>query len=171
MLRPFRYALLALLIVPGGACIPPSTGVRVFEDPFAGRTRAFDVYLDSGHLTAVSVTHTRSSTKLEVTVVDRSAVRSSVPAGTAVEFRLGDQTLSLPTEAESPPIGSADQDGGGVTQWRLSLAPTREQTERFGAAPLRSFRVEIGGSPRQVTLSEERGRTMQQNMQAVLADE
>ncbi len=168
--RPtLHYGLLALLVFPGSACVPPGTGIRTYEDPFAGRTRAFVVHLDGGHLTAVGATHTRASTKLEVTVVDPSVVRTSVPAETAVAFRLGEQTLSLTTEAESPPVVGSSQDSGTVTQWHLSLPLTREQAARFGAAPLRSFSLEIGGFPRQVTVPESHAQTLRDNMQAVLS--
>lgn len=169
MRHALRSVLLALLIAPASACVPQGTGIRVYEDPFAGRTRAFDVHLDSGHLNAVSATHTRSSTKLEVTIADPSVVRTPVPAGTTVEFRLGEQTVPLTTDTEALPVVSSNQDSGAFTQWRLSLSLTREQAVRFGAAPLRWFRVEIGGHPRQVAVPDTHGLTLQQNMQAVLS--
>ncbi len=159
------------MFAAGPACVPQGTGIRVYEDPFAGRTRAFVVHLDGGHLTSVGATHTRSTTKLEVTLSDPSVVRRSVPAETAVAFRLGEQTLSLTTEAEAVPVIGASRDNGTITQWHLALSLTPEQAARFGAAPLRSFSLEIGGFPHQVTVPESHAQTLQQNMRAVLASD
>lgn len=164
-------ALLTLLVALGGACIPRNPNVRVFEDPFAGRTRSFETFLDAGRVAAVRGTRTRASTVLEVTVVAEGAVRASAPAETVVAFQLADRVVNVPTDANAAPTGGSQQDGTAVTQWRLPMSPNRGQAEALANGQIRSFRVEIGGSPRTTTLTAEVTRVLQQNLLTLVFDD
>ncbi|MDB4932875.1 MAG: hypothetical protein JWM10_5359 [Myxococcaceae bacterium] len=163
-----RALVLVVFMVLGTGCPPRNTGILYANDAFAGPTRAFAIYLDSGHFTAVSVTQTRTSLKLEVMLVQRGAVHAAAPAETVVEFRLGDQIVSLPTAAEAPAVMGANQYAGVFTQWKLGVNLSREQAERFAALPLRAFRTQFGGAPYQLALSEDDSEAMQQHMRTLL---
>ena len=170
---PMRHVVRTLVLLAfmafGAGCPSRNTGMLYANDAFAGPTRAFAIYLDSGHFTAGSATQTRTALKLEVLLVQQGAVHAPAPAGTVVEFRLGDQTVSLPTAAETPPVMSANRYAGVFTQWKLAVSLTREQAERFATAPLRAFRTEFGGMPFQVGLSADDSQTMQEHMRTMLS--
>lgn len=171
MRRALPCALLTLGIELGAGCIPRNPNVRVFEDPFAGRTRSFETYLDAERVAAVRGSRTTAATTLEVTVVEPGAVRTPVPAGTVVVFQLADRAVRVATDADAAPTGGNQQDGSVVTHWRLPLRPSREQAEGLANGQIRSFRVELGGTPRPVTLSAEVTRTLQQNLLTLVFDD
>lgn len=170
-LRGVRHVSCAvpLVVVLALGCIPVNRSVRVYEDPFAGRTRAFELVLGDGPITALHATRTRATTKLEVTVTRPGASRASAPEGTVVAFRLGDQTLSLATDETASPLAGALPPRGASTEWRLSLPLSRPQAEQFTRALLRSVRVEIAGDAQQAPVSAEQARAMQNNMLDLLS--
>jgi hypothetical protein len=149
------------------ACV--NEEVRVIDDPFTGRTRTFIVSLPGGGyqgLQSVSVTEARGRYALEVMVMSWGDSSAVARMGDPAEFAVGAEVLTLTSSGEARPVANVfgGRNGPIYTQWRIPFALDAAMVSRFAAAPLRAFKVRVGGQDLQVSLASWKAEKFRDNM-------
>jgi len=165
-MRQLTIALtLALLMFVDVACVS-SARVKAFEDPVDGTVHGFVMYLDQGHYTAIASKLARGRYTLEVMVVMRGNVDVTMPPGTPVLFKVGDELMEFPSNAPSVPVTNTNTTAFGptiFTQWKFKVTPTVEDMLRLGEAPLRAVRVTVANEELTLVPTPGQGRALAEN--------